>query len=47
MWQVVAWLSFAHLDAIHPDCLYKEFYLEMKSLVKDREREWVLGNLGL
>lgn len=47
MWLVVAWLSFAHLDAIHPDCLHKELYLEMETLVKDREIEWVLENLGL
>lgn len=44
---LVAWLSFAQLDDINPDCLYKELYLGMKTLVKDRKIEWILGNRKL
>lgn len=32
---------------INPDCLYKELYLGMKTLVKDRKIEWILGNRKL
>lgn len=44
--ELVAWLRFVHLDAVHPDCLHKECYLEMKTLVKDRKIEWVIGEFG-